>query len=349
MITRPAKNLIAPFCRRPMLGRTIPASVLLFSLLAPTTCLAGAQASYMYKLSDFQGPVSSLWARITVDSELGEVYSLNQKDKAIQIFNETAMQIFGFGEDLPLATASDICSGSFGDMYVVFNRPSNRILQLDYKGDIIREIIPTNLPDNFQPFQADFLDYKNGSFYLAASEAMQVVVLSQNGEFQKGYDFRSVITEQLLAEQQQGDLSKGQLKKLEDDLKAMQNAAFGGFAVDSNDNLYFTAASLFSAFRCNPSGTLEQFGVPGGAVSKFGVVAGIQADSKGNIYISDRLRCVVLVFDKNFEFLTEFGYRGGAPQNLIVPDDIAIDEQNNKIYVSQAANLGVSVFSLKPN
>ena len=52
------------------------------------------------------------------------------------------------------------------------------------------------------------------------------------------------------------------------------------------------------------------------------------------------------MFDRELNFLTEFGYRGSEPQNLVVPDDIAIDERSNMIYVAQAANLGVSVFRI---
>ena len=63
----------------------------------------------------------------------------------------------------------------------------------------------------------------------------------------------------------------------------------------------------------------------------------------GYIYVADRLRSVVLVFDPSFRFQTEFGYRGDRPSSLIVPDDLAIDGKGN-VYVGQAANRGVSVF-----
>jgi hypothetical protein len=61
--------------------------------------------------------------------------------------------------------------------------------------------------------------------------------------------------------------------------------------------------------------------------------------------VSDRLRCVVLVFDRNLRFQTEFGYRGAQPSNLIVPDDLAVDSNGN-VYIGQAANRGVSVFQV---
>jgi DNA-binding beta-propeller fold protein YncE len=53
----------------------------------------------------------------------------------------------------------------------------------------------------------------------------------------------------------------------------------------------------------------------------------------------------VLVFDKDFNFVTQFGSRGLRPGNLIAPDDIAIDN-DDKVYVTQGNKRGVSVFKI---
>jgi hypothetical protein len=53
----------------------------------------------------------------------------------------------------------------------------------------------------------------------------------------------------------------------------------------------------------------------------------------------------VMVFDRDFRLLAEFGYRGARPENLIVPDDLAVDGRD-RVYVSQGRRRGVSVFSL---
>jgi len=315
--------------------------------LTPSLGLCDAKATYMYKLSDFSGEVPSLWARVAVNPELGEVYALNREDSAIQIYNNEAMQIFGFGEELGLSSALDITSGQNGDLYVLYSNPLNRILHLDYKGAPLGEIVPRDLPDTVRGFQANFMVLNDDKLYLADGEAMQVLILSLEGQYLNHYDLRAALEGQTQKELNQKDLRTSQERKLQDDLKALSSAEINGFSVGGNEEIYFTIPTLFSAFRYNSDGTLEQFGVSGGAVGKFGVVSGIETDSSGHVYISDRLRCVVLVFDKDFQFVTEFGYRGAAPQNLIVPDDIAINDQNGTVYVSQAANLGISVFSLQ--
>jgi len=58
----------------------------------------------------------------------------------------------------------------------------------------------------------------------------------------------------------------------------------------------------------------------------------------------DRLRSVVMIFNRDFVFQSEFGYRGDLPQDLIVPDDIALDLVDNRVFVAQAANKGVGVY-----
>jgi DNA-binding beta-propeller fold protein YncE len=81
--------------------------------------------------------------------------------------------------------------------------------------------------------------------------------------------------------------------------------------------------------------------VPG----RFGILAGIAIDSRGNLLVLDKLKSAVMAFDKDFNFVTAFGYRGARPGNLIVPDGLAIDRRD-RLYVTQARKRGVSVFAL---
>ena len=53
-------------------------------------------------------------------------------------------------------------------------------------------------------------------------------------------------------------------------------------------------------------------------------MSGIAKDDQGNYLVVERLRSVVMVFDKEFRFLQEFGYRGDKPGNLIRPNEVAV-------------------------
>ena len=55
-----------------------------------------------------------------------------------------------------------------------------------------------------------------------------------------------------------------------------------------------------------------------------------------------------MIFDKDFNFQTEFGYRGFGPENLIAPRELGVD-QAGRVYVNQARRRGVSVFKIDFN
>jgi DNA-binding beta-propeller fold protein YncE len=102
---------------------------------------------------------------------------------------------------------------------------------------------------------------------------------------------------------------------------------------------------LFTAYRLYPDGKMASFGRPGSAPGRFNIVSGIVTDDQGNYLIVDKLKCTVMVFDKNYQYLTQFGFRGFKPGNLIAPDQIAIDK-SNRVYVTQNGRRGVSVYKV---
>jgi len=153
---------------------------------------------------------------------------------------------------------------------------------------------------------------------------MRIAVTDENGLFEKGYDLFSIL-------------------KVEDNKRG--DTVIGGFSLDREGNMLFTVPVFFSAYTLSPEGKVRSFGIPGSAPGRFGIVGGIVADDRGNYYVADRLKCAVIIFDKNFKFQKEFGYRGSRPHNLIGPKDLALDNQG-RLYVSQLRGRGVSVFKI---
>ena len=313
------------------LAQSIGVSLFALLLIAPLDVAFGeVTASFRYRLANFSGPVLSQWARLAVDAERNEVYSLNQRANDIRIFDDHGMEIHTFGENFP--SASDIAIADDGNIFVLSTRYQVSTLHLcNYRGEQISEFTLEGAPDEFANFRADRLAYRRGTLYLADSNRLAVVLANANGVFQRGYDLAAKLRQRAAGDERAE-------KKLED-------SSMNGFDVDSQGNVLFTVASLFSAFRMSANGDLAEFGRPGSGLGKFGVTGGIAADDMGYVYVADRLRCVVLVFDRNLSFQEEFGYRGGQPSNLIAPNDVAIDGLGN-LYVAQAANRGVSVFKI---
>jgi hypothetical protein len=313
----------------------------LFLLSMGVRPASGMRVVFLERLANFEGIVPSIWSRVAVEKGRNEVITLEPRERRIRIFDEHGMEIFSLGDNIELSGATDIDVGEDGDIFVVYPRgEEHKILRLDYKGELLGPIDLKNFPEDFQSLNPSQVQYKDGMLYLADTAAMDVVVTDTNGLFQKGYHLNAAV------------------RKLEEDFKGRPGGEefataerfamvdMFGFWVDPEGNIFFTVPLLFTVFKLPVDGEMRLFGTAGGARGKFGVIAGITTDRQGNIYVTDRLRSVVAIYDKSFNFLTEFGLRGFLPGSLVVPDDLVINNEQDLIYVAQAANRGVSVFRI---
>jgi hypothetical protein len=298
------------------------------------------RAVFLERLANFEGIVPSLWPRLAVDEERAEVFTLDPRERRIQIFNENGMETFSLGDNVELSGATDLDMGEDGDIFVVYPRgEEHKIMRIDYKGEPLADISLKNLPDDFQELNPSFVQYMDGLLYMADPSSMDVVVTDTDGQFQQGYHLSDAI-------QKMAEDFKGRPGEEEFAPERFKFVDMFGFWVDQEGNIFFTVPVLFSVFKRQVDGEMKLFGVAGGARGKFGVIAGITTDRLGNIYVTDRLRSVVMIFDSSFNFLTEFGLRGFLPGSLVVPDDVIINNEKGLIYVAQAANRGVSVFRI---
>jgi sugar lactone lactonase YvrE len=323
-----------------MTRRAQSLSIFLLLMSVPfQVAFAGSTASFRYRLSNFEGPVRSQWARLAVDLERNEVYALHRRKNDIRVFDEHGMEVFVFGDDM--ASAADITIGDGGDIFILSAQYQASTVHLfDYRGEQVSELSLANLPAKFSKFIADRLVYRDHSLYLVDSDALMVVVVDEEGRFQEGYDLSDTMKRFVPRANREKAISNNDWKA-----KKVDNIDINGFTVDNQGNMFFTIPSLLSAYRLSADGEIIPFGRSGSGRGKFSVTAGIATDEMGYVYVSDRLRCVVLVFNQDLQFQMEFGYRGDGPSNLIVPDDLAIDSSGN-VYIGQAANRGVSVFKV---
>jgi hypothetical protein len=290
-------------------------------VLAARATFAQAQAKYLYNLASFGGPLEYAGVRVTVDQETSEVYVIYQDQ--IRIYSPTGMEVFSFGEDLDLGQVLDLAVDATGDIFILSFRDSRSLVtRCNFRGVPVAPLEITNLPDGLV-FGANRMMRAKDLFYFSSPSG--VIITGLDGTYKSHVNLSSLL---------EGEEGR------RDDVDAF------GFTVDGERNLYFTVPTMFRVFRYAPDGTVTSFGRPGSSPGRFGIVSGITTDGQGNLLITDKLRCVVMVFDPDFNFLTEFGYRGSEPDNLIVPDDIDVDERRNRVYVSQMRLRGVSVFAL---
>jgi len=291
-----------------------------------TYSLGSVKSNFLYALSDFTGPIPYNWARVSVDEGRNEVYVLYQN--TLRIFNDAGMEVHRFGDDLDLGQIVDVAVEPSGDILLLaYKQSGGEIIHCNYRGVPKSTFKLSDLPNEFSKFTPNRMIYRDGNLYFISLSEMRIVITDNQGIFKKGYDL---------------------IPLLEREEKDRGNMEVIGFSVDREGNILFTVPTLFKACILSPEGKIHWFGRPGSVSGKFNIVAGITRDSKGNYLVVDKLKCAVMVFDKDFKFLTQFGYRGLKPGNLIAPDDIAIDK-NDRIYVTQSRKRGVSVFKLTYN
>jgi DNA-binding beta-propeller fold protein YncE len=309
--------------------------IILFLMGYSTSAMAEVKASYLYTLSNFTGPIPYSWVELTIDKEKNEVYVCNGWDGSVRIFNENAMEVYNFGEDSDLGNVSKthLAVDKDGNILVLSYKhdvtgTSYSIIRCNFRGAVISRFEPQNLPSDFSGFSPSriiYREYKEGRLYLVDKNLMKIAVTDMNGAYLDGYDLAAL---------------------LGFDEKKRRDTGIVGFNVDKEGNIFFTIPVQFQAYRLSPNRKIVSFGQRGSAPGKFNIVGGIATDDKGYLYLTDTLRCVVMIFDKDFKFLKEFGYRGYGLGNLIAPMELTVDNRG-RIYVSQSARRGVSVFQVK--
>lgn len=302
-------------------------AVLCICTFSVTEAASSVKGSFVYRLSSFSGTVPYNWARVFVDKGKDETYVLYQS--SIRIFDKNGMEVFSFGDDLNLGAIVDAAADKDGNILLLtYTFDAKRTYGIDvvnYRGEPVSKMSAKGLPAELSKFSPNRIIYSKDDIFLVSMNAMQVAVLDSKGNFKEIYDLASLL-------------------KLDEKEKADNMIA--GFSVDGAGNMLFTIPTLFKAYVVSPDRKVVSFGRPGGAPGRFAVVAGIVSDDKGNYFVVDKLKCVVSVYDKDFNFIQEFGFRGDRPGNLIAPDEIAIDNQN-RIYVTQSRGRGVNVYRLE--
>ena len=287
--------------------------------------LEGVQVSYLYNLSNFNGFVPFNWAHLSVDEDRNEIYVVDPRENEVRVFNENGMEVYRFGDEQIQAPIVDVAVKKEGDILLLLRKDRKHIIMAcNFKGELLNELELKYVPPDFAGFSPDRMVYRDERIYLLENLSLRLVVTDIDGRFQAGYDLGLL---------------------LEIDEEKVAQTDIGGLSVDRQGNILFTIPVLFSAFKLFPDGKIASFGSPGGAPGKFNVIGDIVADDRGHYYVADRLKSVVLIFDRNFRFLKQFGYGGSKQENLFAPRNLALDWKG-RLYVSQLRSKGVSIFKI---
>ncbi len=297
----------------------------------------GFALDYRYRLSTMTGVVPLSWAALSYDPQANELFVVGEG--MVRIFNQAGMEEYRFGDDAAMGNVVGVVALEDGDLVALTYRGSTATLwRCNFRGEPKAEVklrgVPAGLARAFAPAA---IAYAKGQLYLADLSAMRVVVTSVAGEYVAGHDLRS------LGEPEK-DSDEARRAEAAPEDSARELAMLSGFGVDRDGNLLVTVAPVFKAFVISPDGQIRRFGKPGGAPGKFGIVGGIASDDAGRIYVADKLKGAVMVYDRSFRFLGEYGYSGPRSQRLVGPDAVAVG--NGKVYVAQNGRRGVTVYQV---
>lgn len=311
-------------------------------LLSGSVCLVGDSAAYsgeprpsdvrgtivptfQYRLSTWSGPVQMSHAAISYDPAARELFVVDAKSASVSIFGEHGMLTYRFGDDEAfVGTIVAVVPLVDGDLMALTLHNGRRSLlyRCNFRGEPRAEIkLDPAATADFLPTE---METRDGQVYLFDPISTRLVVTDVNGKL-----LRTLVLAEVLGF----------------DDKQLRDVTISDLAVGPSGELVFPTPTLFTVNVLSPSGELRGFGVPGSAPGRFNVLGGAAVDEAGNIYVTDLLRAVVLVFDPNFNFRGEFGYRGDAPASLVAPMDIVA--AHGKVFVSQSGARGVSVFDMQ--
>ena len=68
-------------------------------------------------------------------------------------------------------------------------------------------------------------------------------------------------------------------------------------------------------------------------------------DSKNNVYVTDMGNSRIQKFDSDGNFITMWGSKGSGGGEMNKPEDIAIDPNNKKVYITDTKNSRIIEFT----
>jgi tripartite motif-containing protein 71 len=89
---------------------------------------------------------------------------------------------------------------------------------------------------------------------------------------------------------------------------------------------------------------LTTFGIVGTTPGKFSFPVDVAFGPENTVMVLDRMRHKIIVFDENYDFITEYGRMGGAPGAFYHPVSLAY--ASGRAYVAQGFEGRVQVFNV---
>jgi DNA-binding beta-propeller fold protein YncE len=104
-------------------------------------------------------------------------------------------------------------------------------------------------------------------------------------------------------------------------------------ALDSNGNFYLAGSHYPGVLVIDEMGNLLDIMSPETENERKVALTDVMIDKNGRIYLLSDEMGRVYVYDKNRQFLFQFGEKGGSTGKLSTPRSIAVDNRNGRLYI----------------
>ncbi|HKQ61601.1 MAG TPA: hypothetical protein VJS92_09920 [Candidatus Polarisedimenticolaceae bacterium] len=307
------------------------ALVVLCAILASSIVRAETSATFLYRLSDFSGPVPYEYPQLAPDTGRGEL--LVAESDVVRVFGPSGMLVYEFVHDHDrLGPLLDAAVLEDGDVVLLSRAPMVKpgdvralVTRCDFRGEPRRTFELQDVPEEFAGFFGETLRVRGDRLYFASLSQKRIVVTDLDGRFQRGWDIAATL---------------GLTPKKARDIE------LGGFDVDRQGNLYVTAPALGQGYRLSPQGVVAPFGDPGSGPGALGIAKGVAVTDTGWIVVSDLLNQVLVVFDPALNPAASFPAAGEGAQALTAPVAVAAGREG-LIYVGEMGQKAIAVFQLR--
>jgi len=302
---------------------------LALGLVLPAAAQEAPRISFGHVLADFNGALRMGQARVAIDRATGEALVAEGRD--VRVFNDVGMQVFGFRTSPRLGAVLDLTATPEGDIITLAvdleapgDQPRVAITVHDFRGVPGAEIQIAGMPPGLAGFLPNRVFFSLDRLWFASTTGWLVVVAHPDGTFERALDIAAIIGIPP-ADRDQQEIT--------------------GLSVDEAGRILLTCSVQFRAFEISSEGALlGSWGDAGSDPGMFAIVAGIARDPDGRIYVADKNRGVVMVFDAGYRFLMEFGGDPGEGGVLGLPSDVFVGQ--GKAYVTQIGRRGVWTYDI---
>lgn len=252
---------------------------------------------------------------VTADPRTGEVFVSDTRKNRILIFDTDGFYRHEIEGGAVFSAPTDLAVDSQGFLFVLANHESRRtLIQLDFDGLFLREIVPSGLPgDREAPALLSLAITADGERLFALDEKNYVVwILERDGGVRGAIDLGPG-----LDEQHKREIIPGKVDVYGDRVLVAESSARKIHIFDLDGN------------------PVADVGASGTSPCKLGFPTAAALDAAGNLLIIDQQRMVILRWDpRRNRCLGDYYGLGSAPGFLYYPLDIALDRAG-QAYVTQ--------------